>query len=123
MEYQVLDDNLHPDAKKGVVGNRTSASLYDLIPRYQEVQTRKVPLHIGSWNHGRIVTFPNGTVQHWLNGFNVVEYERGSNIYDALVARSKYEKYENFGLEAKGLLLLQNHNDEVSYRSLKIREL
>ncbi len=123
LEYQVLDDNMHPDAKQGVVGNRTSASLYDLIPRYQEVQTRKVPLHIGSWNHGRIVALPNGTVQHWLNGFNVVEYERGSNIYDALVARSKYENYENFGLGEKGLLLLQNHNDEVSYRSLKIREL
>jgi hypothetical protein len=123
LEYQVLDDNLHPDAKQGVVGNRTTASLYDLIPRYQEVQTRKVPLHIGSWNHGRIVALPDGTVQHWLNGFNVVEYERGSNIYDALVARSKYEKYKNFGLGEKGLLLLQNHHDEVSYRSLKIREL
>ncbi len=123
LEYQVLDDNLHPDAKMGVVGNRTSASLYDLIPSYRRVHTRKVPLNIGKWNHGRIVVAPDGTVQHWLNGFNVLEYERGSNIFDALVARSKYKDIEGFGLGESGHILLQNHHDQVSYRSIKIREL
>jgi hypothetical protein len=32
LEFQILDDGLHPDAKKGVNGNRTVGSLYDLIP-------------------------------------------------------------------------------------------
>ncbi len=123
LEYQVLDDKVHPDAKEGVVGNRTTASLYDLIPSYRNVHTRNVPLHIGQWNHGRIVARPNGIIQHWLNGFKVVEYERGSNIFNALVARSKYAEIEGFGLAEKGHLLLQNHHDEVSYRSIKIREL
>lgn len=123
LEYQVLDDKVHPDGAKGAVGNRTTASLYDLIPPYRNVNTRDVPLHIGKWNHGRIVSHPNGTIEHWLNGFKVVEYQRGTNIYDALIARSKYAEIENFGLSKKGHVLLQDHNDLVSYRSIKIREL
>ena len=123
LEYQVLDDKVHPDGVKGVVGNRTTASLYDLIPSYRNVNTRDVPLHIGKWNHGRIVSQLNGTIEHWLNGFKVVEYQRGTNIYDALIARSKYAEIENFGLSEKGHILLQDHKDLVSYRSIKIREL
>ncbi len=123
LEYQVLDDEVHPDGKEGVVGNRTTASLYDLIPRYKKVRDRSVPLLIGKWNHGRLVSLPNGTIQHWLNGYKVLEYERGSNIYDALIARSKYAEIENFGLSEKGHILLQDHKDLVSYRSIKIREL
>ncbi len=123
LEYQVLDDDKHPDATQGAVGNRTTASLYDLIPSYRTVRGRKVPVNIGKWNHGRIVATPHGVVEHWLNGYKVLEYERGSNIYHALVARSKYEPHEGFGLIESGHLLLQNHNDHVSYRNLKIREL
>ena len=123
LEYQVLDDNEHPDAKQGAAGNRTYASLYDLFPSYREVSTRRVPVNIGNWNHGRIVARPNGRVEHWLNGFKVVSYVRGDNIYDALIARSKYAGKENFGLVEASGISLQDHNDRVSYRSLKIREL
>jgi hypothetical protein len=119
LEYQILDDEKHPDAKQGVVGNRTIASLYDLIPSEKESRFLK---KIGEWNRGRVIVYPCGTVQHWLNGRKVVEYERGSNIYKALVARSKYAKYEGFGLAEKGPILLQDHNDYVSFRSIKIRE-
>lgn len=120
LEYQILDDKEHPDAKQGAVGNRTMASLYDLIPADKEGRFTK---GANEWNRGRIVVYPCGTVQHWLNGRKVVEYERGGNIYKALVARSKYAKHEGFGLAEKGPILLQDHNDNVHYRSLKIREL
>lgn len=119
LEYQVLDDDKHPDAKQGVVGNRTMASLYDLIPADKEPRFTK---GAGEWNRGRIVVYPCGTVQHWLNGRKVVEYKRGDNTYKALVARSKYAKYENFGMAEKTPILLQDHNDHVSFRSIKIRE-
>lgn len=120
LEYQILDDEKHPDAKQGVVGNRTLGSLYDLIPAEKEARFVNKP---GEWNQGRIVSMADGTVQHWLNGRKVVEYKRGDAIYRALVARSKYAEYKDFGLAKSGPVLLQDHGDEVHYRSIKIREL
>lgn len=123
LEYQLLDDENHPDAKNGRDGNRTCASLYDLIPAADRVHNRAVSASVGEWNHARIVARPDGSVEHWLNGFKVLEYRRGSDAYRALVGASKYRDFKDFGEARKGRLLLQDHSDEVHFRSLRVREL
>jgi hypothetical protein len=123
LEYQLLDDEHHPDAKEGAAGNRTLGSLYDLIPRNKLPGGLAIVPKIGAWQHARIVVTTAGHVEHWLNGIKVVDYERGSPLFAALVARSKYAQIPNFGLAAKGPVLLQDHGHVVRFRSIKVRTL
>lgn len=120
LEYQILDDENHPDAKNGINGNRTLASLYDLIPAKKEGRFINGP---GKWNRGRIVLYPDNRAEHWLNGRKVVEFTRGSEEFNELVAASKFAKMEGFGMAERGPIHIQDHNDEVHFRSIKIREI
>ena len=116
-EFQLLDDKLHPDAKLGVAGNRTLGSLYDLIPAAPDKFFRK-----SDFNNARILVEGN-KVTHYLNDKLVVEYIRGTQMWKALVACSKYAGYPGFGESQQGYLLLQDHGTEVQFKNIKIREL
>ncbi len=123
LEYQILDDERHPDAKNGKDGNRTLASLYDLYPRAKLMTNVGIAPKIDAWQHARIVARADGSVEHWLNGMKVLEFQRGSNDYRARVAASKFKDAAAFGEAKKGRISLQDHGDAVAFRSIKIRPL
>jgi len=125
LEYQILDDVNHPDAKRATsfADSRKCAGLYDLI-KPQNVRLNGP----GLWNLAVIKVFPNNHVEHWLNGFKTLEYVRGSDAFRELVKGSKFATKEynangRFGEAPEGRILLQDHGDAVSFRSIKIRKL
>jgi hypothetical protein len=123
LEYQILDDERHPDAKQGTDGNRTLASLYDILPRAKLMTNVGIAPKVDVWQHARIVSRADGTVEHWLNGVKVLEFRRGSDDYRTHVAASKFKATPAFGEASRGRILLQDHGDAVAFRSIKIRSL
>jgi hypothetical protein len=111
-EYQMIDESTIKDAKNA------TASFYDVLPPTGSVKP-KTP---GEWNTSRIQVKGN-SVTHWLNGEKALDYTLGSEQVKQAVAASKFKPVQGFGERQKGHILLTDHNDEVWYRSIKIRDL
>ena len=117
-EYQVLDDDFHPDAKQGRDGNRKTASLYDMLPT-----GKKTMKPTGEWNSARIVV-KGSKVTHYLNGQKVLSFDFKSKAYEEAWKLSKFkDSSPMFGTVGKGHIHIQDHQDEVSFRNIKIRDL
>jgi len=113
-EYQILDDERHPDNE---IPSHRAGGLYDLIAPGAAKRVRPV----GEWNSARIVLRGNHG-EHWLNGAKVVEFDLGTPRLDSLLAKSKYRTIPGFATRRTGHVVLQDHGDEVYFRSIKIRE-
>jgi len=135
LEYQILDNKFHTDAskkfrvmelegekwevkKEDVKKNRGIASLYDLI---EAEKFNHKSVSSGQWHRAKIIS-NNGHIEHWLDNEKVLEYNRFSQVFKALVEYSKYSKWENFAQQKSGHILLQDHGNEVSFKNIKIRE-
>ena len=117
-EFQLIDDERHPDAKKDEA-HKTGA-LYSMLP------PKSYPAHpAGEWNHARLV-LKGQHVEHWINGEQVLSAElndptglaslkkrwtNGMAVYDIL-ANAKPE----------GRFMLQHHGDKVWFKNLKMKE-
>ncbi|TLD68266.1 DUF1080 domain-containing protein [Phragmitibacter flavus] len=117
VEYQILDDDKHPDGAKGIEGNRKTGGFYDIKPAAKDKPINAV----GEWNTSKVVA-KGGKVQHFLNGVLVAEADTQSEDWKAHIAASKFKGIEGFAA-GKGHILLQDHNDKVWFRNIRITKL
>jgi len=110
-EYQ-LADLRHPNSAHP---KQRSAALYDVHA------AESSPLELtGSFNHSRIVARA-GRIEHWLNGERCVLADATSQAWEQHIAASKFKDIAGFGL-GTGAIALQDHGDEVWFRSLRLRD-
>jgi hypothetical protein len=115
-EYQMIDDGKHPDAKGA--GTHLTAAFYDVLP----TAANKPLKPAGDWNQSRLIVRGNH-IEHWLNGQKVLEYELGSEVVKAALAKSKFKNAKGFGDKISGHIMLTDHGDGCAFRNLKLREL
>jgi 3-keto-disaccharide hydrolase len=114
-EYQLLDDIKAEDNKTRLT---CAGAAYALYPS-PEGHLKPV----GEWNQTRIVA-KGAHVEHWLNGFKLLEYELWSADWEAKVKSSKFNVYPNFGRANKGHIALQgDHAGTLAFRNIRVREI
>ena len=115
-EYQIIDDAANEDNK--LATHRTGA-LYDMFAPNGFKRVRPA----GQWNRSRLL-FRANHGEHWLNGVRVVAFDVGTPAFDSAFAKSKYAAYPPwFPVRRKGQIVLQDHDDVVWFRDIKIRVL
>jgi hypothetical protein len=114
-EYQMIDDERHPDAKIGP--HRQTAAFYDVFPAADRPMKKA-----GEWNSSEVIVKGNH-VEHWLNGKRVLQYELDSPELRAAIAKSKFKDIARFGKPQKGHILIQDHGDQVWFRNVRIKSL
>jgi hypothetical protein len=112
-EYQMLDDDRHPDGK---LPTHRAGALYDLVAPNAAKALRPV----GDWNSSRIVLVGNHG-EHWLNGAKIVDYDLGTAMMDSALTASKYHGWPWFADRRSGHIVIQDHGDEVWVRNIRIR--
>ncbi len=115
IEYQMIDDNKHPDGLKG--GSHNSGSIYDIFDSAKD----KVLKPIGEWNLSRVVV-KDGKIEHWLNGKIASSADTKSEEWKAHLAKSKFKSKEGLA-PGHGKLMLTAHNDPAWFRNIRIKAL
>lgn len=115
-EFQLLDD---VDSPTESLPHRMTAANYDMFAPDTTVKTLNPP---GEWNSVKLI-YNNGHVEHWLNGAKVLEFEEGSDAWNAAKANSKWVNYPDWSTFKEGHIGLQDHGDFVAFKNIRIREL
>jgi hypothetical protein len=113
-EMQVLDNEGHPDGK---LFRHRAGDLYDLINCSKE--TVNVA---GEWNKAEIIC-NKGKLDLFLNGTRVVSTMMWNDGWKKMLVKSKFYEWSDFGTFKKGHITLQDHDNAVWYRNIKIKKL
>jgi hypothetical protein len=114
-EYQLLDDLKASDNKTRLTCAGAAYAIYPSPPGHLKP--------VGEWNTARIVA-RGPHVEHWLNGFKLLEYELGSPDWQAKVKASKFVDWPNYGKAPRGHIAMQgDHEGTLAFRNIRIREL
>ncbi len=113
-EMQILDNERHPD---GQIEKHRAGDLYDLIACEFVAANPAM-----EWNKIRLVS-NNGHVEHWVNGYKMVDVQMHNDEWKAMIANSKFKDMPSYGLSSRGHLSLQDHHDKVWFRNIKLKKL
>jgi hypothetical protein len=111
-ELQILDNFGHEDS----AATHRAGDLYDLVSASEEVSRAA-----GQWNETRIVVH-DGRLRHWLNGTLIIDIQMWDEDWRELVAGSKFANMPGFGNYRRGHIVLQDHDDVVAFRNIRIQE-
>jgi hypothetical protein len=113
-EFQLIDNAYNKEPLKPV---QLAGANYDLDP-----PSRDVTRPVGSWNEARVIA-RGAHVEHWLNGVKVVDYELWTRDWERRVRVSKFAPYPQYARARRGHIGLQDHDDRIAFRNIKIRDL
>ncbi len=115
-EYQLIDDANYIYEGKPLPQNLKTASIYDVVAAQKE------DVKLATW-HTSMIVVNNDHIEHWLDGKKVVEADRRSEWFRKNIEQSKFKDFEGFADIPEGHIMLQDHGFNVSFRSIKLKQL
>ncbi len=116
-EFQILDSFGRDAYQAEIAKGNVSGALYDIIPT-EPGHT----LPAGEWNDC-LIRIEGPRIRLVLNGHVTADIDSSTADWATLLGRSKFHDWPLFNKSPTGHVSLQDHNDIVAFRTIRIREL